>query len=260
MTHTAPSTSRQQRAQRDQEHHEIIASQYERVVNQPRQSANAALFNSARAYLPAARSQMLDIGCGTGQMTRRFGALFGAVTAVDHSAAMLAVARETISATPALFARTTFTEADAFEFADTSETTYDLICAVGFLHHLAPGDLAQILSQLKAKLAPGGRLIMAEPFEFDPHAEPRLAKWWNTPFRAAFQGYTVEAVEPDEAPLNAEFFESKLAAAGLKVLYTRRAWEFFPRFGALVDGYLIRLLDMFARKDGVVGLYVAARA
>lgn len=250
--------SRADRSKRDVDHHQIIANEYERVVNEPRAIANSALFRAVKGFLPKARSKMLDIGCGTGKMTARFGPHFHSITAVDHSNAMLNVARGKLKQ-KGFFSRIKFIHCDAFQFSSSDNDNYDFICAVGFLHHLAPSDLEEILNRLVSRLANSGTLVMAEPFEFDPMKEPKLAIWWNKPFRQNFTGYSVNAVEPEEAPINEHFFEQTFEKVGLKILYKRRAWELFPRFGNFMDNIFIPLLDIFTKKDGVVGLYVVSK-
>ena len=137
--------TRDQRSKRDLNHHEIIADEYERVVNAPRTIANAALFRPVFGLLPKIKDKMLDIGCGSGQMTQRFGARFEAVTAVDHSSAMLGVAKTKLAQHPGVAGKVTWVEQDAFQFAATTLEKFDFICAVGFLHHLAPADLTEML-------------------------------------------------------------------------------------------------------------------
>ncbi len=249
--------TRDQRSKRDLNHHEIIADEYERVVNAPRALANSALFRPVFGLLPKARGKMLDIGCGSGQMTQRFGARFDTVTAVDHSSAMLEVAKAKLALLPGLAGKVTWVEKDAFQFAGNTQAKFDFICAVGFLHHLAPADLTEMLELLTACLAPGGRMVFAEPLEFSPADEPALARWWNKPFCAQFTGYTKDAEDPDEGPIPLAVMHAVLARVGLNIVYQRRAWELFPRFqGNLVDKIMIPLLDIFTRRNGVVGMFV----
>jgi SAM-dependent methyltransferase len=249
--------NRDERAALDLNHHEIIADEYEQVVNAPRSSANGALFRRVFKLLPKLKNHMLDIGCGSGQMTQRFGAWFGRVTAVDHSEAMLAVAKQKFASQPALLQRITWIEQDAFVFASETSEKFDFVCAVGFLHHLAPADLEEMLRLLAARLAPGGRMLFAEPLEFDPTDEPALAKWWNRPFCEKFSGYSKVAPDPDEGPIPLAALRQVIAKVGLQIVYERRAWELFPRFnGNWLDKIIIPLLDLFTRRNGVVGMFV----
>ena len=249
--------TRDQRSKRDLNHHEIIADEYERVVNAPRTIANAALFRPVFGLLPKIKGKMLDIGCGSGQMTQRFGARFEAVTAVDHSSAMLGVAKTKLAQHSGVAGKVTWIEQDAFQFAATTLEKFDFICAVGFLHHLAPADLTEMLKLLKACLAPGGRMVFAEPLEFEPADEPALARWWNKPFCAQFSGYSKDAEDPDEGPIPLAMLNEVLRKVGLSVVYQRRAWELFPRFqGNFIDKVMIPILDIFTRHKGVVGMFV----
>ena len=253
--------TRAERAARDLRHHEIIADEYERVVNEPRTLGNNALFRKVFGLVPKQRRQMLDIGCGTGQMTLRFGRKFAAVTAVDHSAAMLQIAQANLAVEPALGSRVTCLEQDAFSFASAATTQFDFICAVGFLHHLSQSDLTEMLRLLKQRLAVGGRMVFAEPLAFDPADEPKLAQWWNAPFRAQFAGYFKEAEDPDEGPIPLQLMHQTLAKVGLRLVYERRGWELFPRFGGnVIDRLAIPILDLFTRKLGVVGMFVVEAA
>ena len=252
--------SRTLRSQRDLTHHEIIADEYETAVNQPRDIANTALFRRVSNFLPHNKKAMLDIGCGSGQMTQRFGNYFESVTAVDHSQGMLCAARKKLSQRPALFKRIHFIEDDAFNYASSVSKKFDFICAVGFLHHLAPGDLEEMLRLLSALLTREGSILLAEPLEFDPAEEPKLARWWNQPFRKGSLGYSKVAEEPDEAPIPLACLLNALHKAGLQVTYSRRGWELLPRFGGgVLDKAIIPILDVFTRKNGVVGLFVASR-
>lgn len=247
-------------AELDQRYHAVIADEYEDVVHQPRKLGNDALFRAVAAHLPVQRRRMLDIGCGTGQMTLRFGDRFAAITAVDHSDAMMRVAKRLVQARPRLADKMKWTESDAFGFAAACEERFDFICAVGFLHHLSHDDLDEMLGLLRDLLEPGGRLLIAEPLQFDPADEPGLARWWNAPFRARFKGYSLAVDEPDEEPIPLETFERIFAKRNLRPVYHRRAWELFPRFENALDRIAIPALDLFTRDRGIVGLFILEKA
>jgi ubiquinone/menaquinone biosynthesis C-methylase UbiE len=68
-------------------YHNTIASQYDAVVVSPRRIINDAIFSTCAKQLSPGRV-MLDLGCGTGHATLRFGRMFESIVAVDHSRAM----------------------------------------------------------------------------------------------------------------------------------------------------------------------------
>ncbi len=251
---------RDQMAELDQRYHAVIANEYEDVVHQPRKLGNDALFRAVTSHLPTQRRRMLDIGCGTGQMTLRIGERFAAITAVDHSDAMMRVAKQLVQAKPGLAPKMKWVESDAFGFAAACTDRFDFICAVGFLHHLSHDDLDEMLGLLRDLLAPGGRLLIAETLQFDPADEPELARWWNAPFRARFKGYSVAIDEPDEEPIPLETFERIFAKQNLRPVYQRRAWELFPRFGNVLDRIAIPMPDLFTRDEGIVELFILEKA
>ncbi len=241
-------------AERDKAHHDAIAREYERVVNVPRRLGNRALFASLSSFFPTKREKMLDLGCGTGQMCDRFGHMFKSVIGVDHSEPMLAMARAKPQGS-----KINYVQANALTYLDNNEFKFDLITAVGFLHHLRHDDSRDLLKKMRQNLALGGRIVIAEPMDFDPQDEPPILTWWNRPFRQNFRGYEAIAEDPDEAPIPEVILRTWFAEAQLNVLYGRRTWEIFPRMGdGLLDQIAISILDKFTRRRGVVGLFVLA--
>ena len=99
----------------------------------------AELIAALRA-LPPART--LDVACGTGFLTRH---LPGAVTGLDASAAMLAIARERISG-----GRVVRGDALAPPFADGA---FERLASGHFYGHLEPPDRARFLAAAR-RLAP----------------------------------------------------------------------------------------------------------
>ena len=95
---------------------------------------------AALAALPPART--LDVACGTGFLTRH---LPGAVTGLDASAAMLAIARERIPGGAVV-------EGDALAppFPDGS---FERVAAGHFYGHLRPAERARFLAAVR-RLAP----------------------------------------------------------------------------------------------------------
>lgn len=94
--------------------------------------------------------RLLEVGCGTGEHTRRFVARGFDVTAVDPYEGMLSVARAKCDAD--------FRRAALPDLA--GEDASDAVVAIrGVVNHLPPEDLAPALEALAGHLAEGGVLV-----------------------------------------------------------------------------------------------------
>ena len=94
--------------------------------------------------------RILDLGCGTGQLTAKIAALGARVTGIDSSAAMLAQAR---AAHPAV----EFLEADARAFV-IDGGPFDAIFSNAVLHWIH--EAGAVAERCLAHLRPGGRLVV----------------------------------------------------------------------------------------------------
>jgi SAM-dependent methyltransferase len=236
-------------AEKDIRYHDIIASQYDRVVVEPRWASINALFRPMSQSLPSEKRLMLDLGTGTGHMLRRFARLFDGVVAVDHSQAMLDVTRATVEGLG--LGNVAFVEADAHDFLAKEQRCFNLVTCVGFLHHLEPASLVRLLSLARSRLAPGGVLIVSEPI-VPSHAEPRAIAWWNRAYRSRPEIYDASPEDPDEAPLELSSLKAALEAASLRIVDDGRGWEIFPRPFALGQGLGIRILHSLFGRTGPV--------
>ncbi|MCG2623309.1 class I SAM-dependent methyltransferase [Arthrobacter sp. I2-34] len=130
-------------------------------------AAHAQRFDQSLAYYHprlmesagiTAGSQVLDIGCGTGQTTRDAARLAGSGSALglDLSARMLEVARRL--AAEAGLANAEFRQADA-QVHPFKPASYD--CAISRTGTLFFGDPVRAWANIARALRPGGRLAMA---------------------------------------------------------------------------------------------------
>ena len=211
--------------EKDKRYHDAIGTEYDRIVVTPRALLSEVLFRPfARTIRAGAR--MLDVGCGTGHMLRRFGHAFHTVTGVDHSRTMLQVAAASLAEQ---HVQAELIEADAIQFLTEATHSYDLITCVGFLHHLMPDMIPGVVQRMANLLAPsGGSLLLAEPIAVEAARLPPAIAKWNTRAVAARQGYSQPVADPDEAPLSRELFYASVDAAGLQVVGEQRTWEVFP--------------------------------
>lgn len=113
---------------------------------------------------------ILDVGCGTGVMTRELARLFGAdarITGFDISQEQLEMAKD-YRADADVENRITFVQADLTDLAASPELTgkrYDLIYTRFTLTHMANPDEA--LANLVEKLKPGGYLVCEDMLGYD---------------------------------------------------------------------------------------------
>lgn len=118
--------------------------------------------NVARAGKLGPQSNILDVGCGKGELTiglaevAREARIFG----FDHSAESMRVLAETGSLL-GVRERLELSTQDAAALG-YAESSFDMIFGNAVLHHIL--DWKQLVEQLFALLRPGGRATFAEPF------------------------------------------------------------------------------------------------
>ncbi len=154
---------------------------------------------------------ILDLGCGTGQLTRRLIGRFPAslVVGVDYSAGMLAEAAERLpTATPAGIA---LLRADAQHLGFRENSVDVIVCTESFhWYEDQPGALAGLAKILR----PGGRLVIA--------SIATTSKFGHDVVRrtTAASGQPIRALPPRQ-------LRSLLQRTGFDVIHQRR----IPRLG-----------------------------
>jgi trans-aconitate 2-methyltransferase len=178
--------------------------QYERFRDERR-----APFRDLLALLrPVPGGRVLDLGCGTGELTRLLHERVGAreTVGVDRSPAMLA--RSAAFAAPGL----RFVEGDAREWPAAGER-FDAIVSNAALHWL-PAHAA-LFARLTGGLAPGGQLAVQMPANFD-HPSHTVAA--EVAAEAPFGLHDVLARQPVLAP---EAYATLLARLGYAAQHVR---------------------------------------
>ena len=98
---------------------------------------------------PRAGERILDLGCGSGQLTAKIAATGAEVTGLDRSAEMIAEAQRN-------FPKLTFKIADAADF--TVDTPVDAVFSNAALHWVK--DAGGVASSVARALRPGGRFVV----------------------------------------------------------------------------------------------------
>lgn len=115
-------------------------------------------------YLPRSAARVLELGCGTGNLTLALAARYPEVelTSVDASPEMIACARQRLEAAhPRSVPRSRFLEA-RFEDLEPGSRAFDLVVSSISLHHVRAKE--PLFRALHSAIAPGGALRFADQF------------------------------------------------------------------------------------------------
>jgi len=164
---------------------------------------------------PLAGKSVLDIGCGAGLLCEPLARLGGEVTGVDAAAENVSVAG-THAEAMGLNVRYM-----AGEVAGLDIGTFDLVTCVEVIEHVA--DKRQFLTDVAARLAPGGLLVMSTP---NRTAASRLLLVGA----AEAIGYVPRGTHNWNDFITPEEFEELLGEVGLTVT-ERRGIAFSPSKG-----------------------------
>jgi demethylmenaquinone methyltransferase/2-methoxy-6-polyprenyl-1,4-benzoquinol methylase len=168
----------------------------------------------AEAATGQGRSEILEIGCGTGAVTGRLLARGARVTAVDQSPEMLEQARRRL-ANPASGA-VVWRERTASEIDVLPKQAFDAVVASLSLSEMSRAERRFVLREAAARLRPGGRLVVAD--ETRPRSWPlRLLQTLLRGPQRLLGWLLVGAVSSPIPDLAAE-----LAEAGLRVTHEQR--------------------------------------
>ncbi len=104
--------------------------------------------------------RVLEIGCGTGSVTRLLLDRGAVVTAIDQSPEMLEQARERIGDEPSGAIR--FIEQTASEIDALTEASFDSVVLSLCLSDMSASERAYVLRAARRLLVPGGRLVAGD--------------------------------------------------------------------------------------------------
>jgi ubiquinone/menaquinone biosynthesis C-methylase UbiE len=174
-------------------------------------SLHAAVSNSAAAK-PGAR--VLEIGCGSGSVTMLLAERGATVTAIDQSPEMLEQAKARLG--QAAVAQVVWHEQTASEIDALPRDAYDAVVLCLCLSDMSVEERGFVLRESAARLAPGGKLIVADEVWAPSGLRRALQIVWRVPHSVL--GWLLVGSLSKPIPDLA----SELRAAGLDVSSERR--------------------------------------
>lgn len=189
---------------------------------------------------PREGERILDLGCGTGELSSKVAQAGADVTGLDASGAMIEAARRN-------YPDLTFIEDDAI--SHDPDESYDAIFSNAVLHWITRQD--SLLSSVRSMLRPGGRFVV------EMAREGNINRIRNELFRALNEaGYPPETLDPWFFP-SAESYGKRLTERG----FSLRTMDRFEH-SAVLDGdegfhlwltvfcqRILMVLDQAERKD-----------
>jgi 2-polyprenyl-3-methyl-5-hydroxy-6-metoxy-1,4-benzoquinol methylase len=156
---------------------------------------NIQYYPEVLAALPANALSALDVGCGTGLLTRRLRSRVSDVVGIDPDAASLAAALS-VPGDPI-----SYRQVGLLEDHLLAEDHFDLVACVGALHHM---DAAPALTRMGQLVRPGGALVVIGRARFDL---PRDLLWLAaslvadrlTPRRKGFWKFPAPPAKPSHS-------------------------------------------------------------
>lgn len=157
------------------------------------------------------RPTVLSLGSGDGRLEHALAPYCGRIVGIEVSAVAVRAARE--GAPP----NAQFIVGDAVKAAEiVGGTRFDVVFALGTLHHLSDSGIAALLASVPSMLRPGGAWFSADP------SSRRLVGAFKRFVRGKVERYH----SPDEREIDPRHVAALLEHAGLYVEYVRPA-DFF---------------------------------
>jgi len=171
-------------------------------------------------------SRVLELGCGTGEFTKRLAMTGAEVTAIDISPNLLELAKKKLAG----FGRVKFEIGDMETLENLPDNYFTMVVGNSVLHHV---DYTASLVVAKNKLTAGGKIFFSEPNMMNP----QVAIWKNIAFIKKMVGDS-----PDETA----FFRRRLAKELKDIGYKNIRVENFDFLHPAVPDFLAGITEKAA--------------
>jgi ubiquinone/menaquinone biosynthesis C-methylase UbiE len=193
---------------------ESAPSRYDRGMRMLSRGRIDEIYERVAALAAAPGGRVLDIGCGTGGVSRACARRGAAVVGIDLDAGMLEVAR---AKPPPAEGRLEFVELGAMEIEDRfPEESFDAVVSCLTFSELSADERAHVLGTARTRLRPGGRLVVADEVT-PPSAGRRL---WHRIARAPLAAITYALTQASTHPVAG--LADAVRAAGFKDVIEER--------------------------------------
>ncbi len=132
------------------------------------------MLNRLMDYLPANPARVLELGCGTGNLSLLLSAEFPttAFSFVDGSAEMVLLTRSRLEGAASTVARRDEFITSRFEDLSLPKASFDLVVSSISLHHVE--DKGRLYQSIHALLRPGGRFCFADQIRGHPESNHQV--------------------------------------------------------------------------------------
>jgi SAM-dependent methyltransferase len=156
---------------------------------------NADFTEDLPLWAELARAQggpVLELGCGSGRVLLHLAREGFAITGVEKSAAMLALARQRLALQPSISGRITLLEEDFTRMRLGATFPLILLPFNTFAHMVDPADVHAALQAISLHLAPGGQAAIALPNPIPIYGDPPESLVLERTFRDEARGATIQ--------------------------------------------------------------------
>lgn len=181
--------------------------------------------------LPA-NANVLEVGCGYGDLTKALLEAGHLVTAVDQSTKMIAATKKRCQNFPNLILH----NENIFSYLNKNNEKYDAIVGIGILHHLTT-NLSDFLQMISQHTKPDGRALFWEPNRQNPIVKFIFGTTWGR--------HLFKLEEAEDAFSKSSFKD--LAAPNFKVVITEPQDWAYPHIPEKILP-LLRLAERYAPK------------